>query len=52
MALEGKKASRIKVSMEADINEIDQWDKYFEWLKVSAEKLDKVFGKEVRQLRK
>jgi len=51
MVLEGKKASRIKLSIEADINEVEQWDKYFEWLKVSAEKLDKVFGKEVKQLR-
>ncbi len=42
MALEGKKASRIKIVSEADINDVKKWNEYFEWLESTASKFQKV----------
>lgn len=52
MALEGKKASRIKISSEADINNSEKWNEYFEWLENTASKFQKVFLKNVNRVRK
>jgi len=52
MELEGKKASRIKVSIDADINEIDYWNNYFEWLNATAISFQKVFSKSISSTRK
>lgn len=49
-ALEGKKASRIKLTKEADINETKNWEQYFEWLRENSEKLQKVFLKYIRKV--
>ena len=43
MELPEKKASRIKFSHKADLSDVSQWEKHFEWLKVSAEKFQQVF---------
>ncbi len=51
-ALEGKKASRIKLLKEADINETKNWEIYFEWLKENAEKFQKVFIKYIKKVQK
>lgn len=45
MALEEKKASRIKISKEGDINNLDKWEDYFKWMRDNAESFHKVFGK-------
>lgn len=47
--LPGKKASRIKVEKEADIDNASEWDKSFEWLKQQAESFQKVFGKHLKK---
>ncbi len=52
MALEGKKASRIKISSEADINDSEKWNEYFEWLENTASKFQKVFLKNVNKVKK
>lgn len=52
MALEGKKASRIKISSEADINDSEKWNEYFEWLENTASKFQKVFLKNVNRVKK
>ena len=52
MALEGKKASRIKISSEADINDSEKWNEYFEWLENTASKFQKVFLKSVNKIKK
>jgi len=48
MELQGKKASRIKLTTEADLEKTEEWEKYFEWLKTKAEDFHKVFGKYIR----
>jgi len=48
MALEGKKASRIKIVRSADIDKIENWEEYFSWLKEMAERFHKVFKKNVK----
>lgn len=45
MELPNKKASRIKVSTEADVNKRSKWENYFEWLIEMAEKFQEVFYK-------
>jgi hypothetical protein len=45
MELPNKKASRIKVSTTADINNRSKWENHFEWLKKTAEQFQKVFCK-------
>lgn len=47
--LDGKKASRIKIIEEADIDNIDNWEKYFAWLKSNAELIQKVFPKYIKK---
>lgn len=51
MDLSGKKASRIKISKEADIEDTDKWESYFEWLINQAERFQKVFPKFIRQIK-
>ena len=50
MELPGKKASRIKISKEGDVNNTDNWDNYFDWLIVEAEKFQKVFPKYIKRV--
>jgi len=45
MELEGKKASRIRLSRDAEIEETEEWSKYFIWFLTNAEKFHNVFGK-------
>ena len=45
MDLNGKKASRIKLSKEADLENQEKWDEYFGWMKSTAELFQIVFGK-------
>jgi len=52
LSMEGKKSSRIKLSREGNINEEENWEEYFSWLKETAEKLQKVFIKYIKKLRK
>ncbi|MDP2907178.1 MAG: DUF4268 domain-containing protein [Nanoarchaeota archaeon] len=51
LELPRKKASRIKLLRDGDIEETDKWDEYFEWFKVKAEKLQSVFGKYYKKIR-
>lgn len=51
MELPDKKASRIKISKSADINDTEEWNNYFAWLKSNAEKFKKVFYKHIRNVR-
>jgi hypothetical protein len=48
-ALENKKASVIEAVLSADIFNSQEWDKYFEWLKDTAEKFQSVFYKYIRK---
>lgn len=48
LALEGRKACRIKVAREANLEEMEYWDEYNTWLKDMAERFYKVFSKEIR----
>ena len=52
MALDGKKASRIKLSNDADINQKENWDQYFDWLMITAENFQSVFGQHINKLLK
>lgn len=52
MALEGKKASRIKIFSKADINESNKWNAYFEWLESTASKFQKIFLKSINKIKK
>ena len=45
MELPAKKASRIKVIRNGDIDEKDEWQDYFEWLLEKAESFYSVFPK-------
>lgn len=47
MELEGKQASRIKVSTKGDLSEAERWEEYFQWLQRNAEQMQAVFGKYV-----
>ncbi|MEX1064321.1 MAG: DUF4268 domain-containing protein [Candidatus Paceibacterota bacterium] len=47
--LDGKKASRIRLSNDADFNDKDHWDEYFTWLKDTAELFLKVFPKYIKK---
>jgi hypothetical protein len=51
MELEGKKASRIKITREADISKTEDWEKYFEWFLEVTKKFQDVFGKYVKKVR-
>jgi len=50
MELPLKKASRIKISKDADIGKVDSWDEYFKWLKTWAENFRKVFSKYIKEI--
>lgn len=50
--LEGKKASRIKLSRDGDIMNTEQWEEYFYWLKQQAEIFQIVFYKYIRKAKK
>ena len=52
MPLENKKASRIKISFDADINNFEKWDNYFELLWNTAFKFQKTFLNEINKIRK
>lgn len=45
MDLPNKKASRIRIFKEADINKRSEWTQYFGWLKENAENFQEVFSK-------
>lgn len=48
MELPGRKASRIKISKEGDLDNTDDWEKYFSWLKENGEVFKKVFLKYIK----
>lgn len=50
MALEGKKASRTKAVYVADIDNTEEWDKYFEWMQITAEKFQEVFIEYIKKI--
>lgn len=52
MELPAKKASRIKLSNKGNISQEDEWPRYFEWYKESAELFFRVFGKYVKDYSK
>ena len=45
MELPDKKASRVKLTKQANLNKSDKWEEYFEWLTNTAESFHKVFPK-------
>ncbi len=49
MSLEGKKASRIKLSKEFDFNNKKEWDAYFTWLADKAIKFKTTFSKQINK---
>ena len=49
MELPFKKASRIKISYEADLDNAENWKEYFSWLKNEAESFHKVFSKIIKK---
>ena len=51
MELLFKKASRIKLSREGDVNDSENWPNYFDWFKTQAEKFQKVFGKYAKKMK-
>lgn len=51
MELAEKKASRIKLSKEADIENVHEWNSYFAWLKEKGELFQRVFQKYLREAR-
>ena len=50
--LDGKKASKIKLSREGAINETEAWEEYFAWFKDNAEVFQKVFYKYIKKVQK
>ena len=52
MELQGKKASRIKLVREADLEKTEKWNEYFDWFKINAERFQNVFGKYIKKIRK
>ena len=51
MELPGKKASRIKIVMSGFFDKEAEWEKYFEWLMITAENFQKVFQKKIDMLK-
>ena len=43
-----RKASRIKLSHDADITNTENWDEYFAWFEINASKFQKVFIKYIK----
>jgi len=52
LALDGKKASRIKLSRDGDITKTEDWKIYYEWLKGNSEMFQKVFYKYIKKIQK
>jgi hypothetical protein len=52
MELLGKKASKIVISKEADIDDVEKWEQYFDWLQEQSEKLFNVFSKKIKKAKK
>jgi len=50
MLLEGKKASRIRTAINADISKSANWEEYFSWLINAAESFQRVFMKYVNKV--
>jgi hypothetical protein len=48
MELPNKKASRIKISNEADINNSNNWESYFTWMQETGEKMQDVFSRYIK----
>lgn len=48
MELEGKKASRVRISTAGDFDDASKWEDSFEWLLNEAEKFHKVFPKYIK----
>jgi len=48
MELQGKKASRVRVSTDSDFDDTSKWEDSFEWLLNEAEKFHKVFPKYIK----
>jgi len=51
MRLDDKKASRIKLSRKGDIENSEQWEEVFSWMKDQVESFQKVFGDIVKKSR-
>jgi len=51
MGLPEKKASRIKITTSAILDNIDDWQQHFEWLVMKAEHFQKIFLKYIGKLR-
>jgi hypothetical protein len=45
-----KKASRIQIFKEADFENVDAWEDYFDWMNEKAENFQKVFSKYIKKL--
>jgi len=50
MELPGKKASRIRIIVEGNLENKDNWESYFDWLLQKAEKLHSVFPKYLKNV--
>lgn len=50
MPLEGRRASRIKLTRKGNINDTDNWEEYFEWLVEKVGIFHKVFGSMLKKL--
>jgi len=46
--LPNKKASRIKIEQDADVDNTAKWESYFEWLRQQAESFQKIFSKRIK----
>jgi hypothetical protein len=51
LELAGKKASRIKLHLEADFYKKDDWENQFKWLVEYSEKFNKAFGPIIKKFR-
>ena len=51
MELPSKNASRIKVTYSANIEDTNNWESYFSWMKDTGEKFQSVFGKYIKQIK-
>jgi len=52
MELESKKASRIKLSYNSDMNDTDNWESCFEWMHKWGEKFHNVFSNHIKSIEK
>lgn len=51
MFLEGKKASRVRAYIDADVSDAANWEDYFDWLLTASESFQKVFLKYIRKIK-